>query len=256
MVVLEVYDICNPVLPVRAAISAVVEQDAAGAWFAVVPLDFRLVWASSSASFLGVLDINLDPNLAAFMDPNDTKASSQLVRATVMEAGSSGHFKADNDTASGDASASPEVKSSELRAAHLREREADIKRKEADQARVKAEEKQNKAEKRLDAERKTREGLEAELAQKQKELGTRPPKRGVKRKDPPEDNEGTSPTKTKLINNSHQVTMGILALANNIATGNKQISVAAAEAPPQLKTQQQELQATADAILSVVLGPG
>jgi len=119
VVVLEVYDICNPVLPVRAAISAVVEQDAAGAWFAVVPLDFRLVWASSSASFLGVLDINLDPNLAAFMDPNDTKASSQLVRATVMEAGSSGHFKADNDTASGDASASPEVKSSELRAAHL-----------------------------------------------------------------------------------------------------------------------------------------
>jgi hypothetical protein len=266
VVVLQVYDSCRPLLPVRAAISAVIAKDAKGLWFAVSPLEFRLVWTSSRVSLLGVLDIEMDPKLKAFMDPNDTKAAGQLVHETVNRTGSSGDFKADADTASGDASVTPEVKSSELRAANKRERDAD-------KARGAAEKALDAAEQKLDGEQQTTKRLEQELAQLQEKLDVRtdalestPPgkqggRRSLKRKQPggnplPEKeleptHEGISPTETKLIDNYHAVTLGILALANNMANSSKQqVSVAAPTTPPQLTTEQQAVHNAANVIIA------
>jgi hypothetical protein len=132
VVVIQVYAACKPILPVKAAISVVIEKDADGLWFAKTPLDFTIVWPSSSARVLGVLDISLDPHLAAFFDKDDTEAGARLVRKTVAAAGSSGDFKADKDSASGKANVPPDAKSSELRAATMEAREANKLRGEAE----------------------------------------------------------------------------------------------------------------------------
>ena len=81
--------------------------------------------------------------------------------------------------------------------------------------------------------------LEAALAQAQAAGPARGSRKGVKRKSPNMDGleeelepiaGGISPTKTKLIDNAHTVSMGLLALANNMANDTKQqVSVAAPE---------------------------
>jgi hypothetical protein len=57
-------------------------------------------------------------------------------------------------------------------------------------------------------------------------------------------------TNATLITNGHEVSMGLLALANNMATGNTQrVSVTAIDSQPCLTPDQMKLRASADAIL-------
>lgn len=151
-VVVTVYDTALPNLPAPAALAVAVKQNSDKLWFAQEPLSFMLIWRSTAAKVIGLLDITLDPAVKPFLDVSPTNEHrSELVKAVVREAGSSGDFAADEATAGGTGALSPTTTASELRAATKRAKTAEQELASAVAAR-------KEAERNLERERKVVDG--------------------------------------------------------------------------------------------------